>query len=220
MQIQKTNYSYTPNFRAIKIASTKNFVNNLTIPIDIYKINPKTDNIFLKNWQKKVDFKKLFPQMPEFDSSRIKRIFDYTINSAAGIDYTTYVAISNNKPCGIISYIQSNQGNTFIDGLCSIPIEINKKVRKTGSTLLLQTFKDASKNNSKEIVLDAVNNGPFNIIRKYEAFGFKKYSISNDYTNMRCNKYKREEQIRQFERDIEYIPENLDENTDLNQFID
>ena len=166
MQIYSPQHNFSPQFKAVKVATAKNTVKNLTTQIDLYKLNPKQDNAFLTKWKSFVDFKKLFPNLQEFEAERLQQIFNYTINSASDIEYTAYVAISNNKPCGIVSYLQNSNNNTFIDAICSVPIEINKKVRKVGSTLILQTFKDASKNNSKEIVLDAVNNGPFNIIEK------------------------------------------------------
>ncbi len=219
MQIHSTQNNFSPQFKAVKVATTKNTVKNVTTKIDLYKLDPKKDSTFLKKLKDSINFEKLFPSIHEFEVARWQQVFNYAVNSAADANYTSYVAISENKPCGIISYLQNNTNNTFIDALCSIPIEVNKKVRKVGSTLMLQVFKDASKNNSKEIVLDAVNNGPFNIIEKYKNFGFKPHEVSIRYTTMRCNKNNREDQIKLLKKEIEYYPISSDENVNLDQFL-
>ena len=128
MQVNSINNNISPQFKAIKVAKTSNTINNLTTNIDIYKLNPKKDNLFLKNLKDKINFRKLFPQMPEFEARRIQRIFNYTINSAADSNFTAYVAISENKVCGILSFLLNDNNNTFIDGICSIPTDINKDI--------------------------------------------------------------------------------------------
>lgn len=219
MQIHLSQKQNSPHFKAVKVATTKNTAKNVTTQIDLYRLNPRHDSDFLKNLKDRIDFRKLFPKLNEFETARWQQIFNYTIDSAADSEYTAYLAISDNKPCGILSYLQNGDNNTFIDAICSIPTEVDKKVRKVGSTLILQAFKDASENNSKEIVLDAVNNGPFNIIEKYKNFGFKPHEVSIKYTTMRCNKNNREEQIKQLKKEIEYHPISSNENVDLNQFL-
>ena len=167
MHLNSINNNYFPQFKAIKVATTRNMVRNFDA-IDIYKLNPKIDNTFLSKWKEKVDIRTLFTKLPEFDKARWQQVLDYSINSAADIAYTAYVAVSNNKPCGIISYLHNNKNNIFIDGICSVPVNTNKKVPFVGTTLIYQAFKDAKEKNSEEIILDAVNNGPFNIIEKYK----------------------------------------------------
>ena len=101
---------------------------------------------------------------------------------------------------------------------CSIPTEINKKVKFAGKTLFYQLFKDAKKENVKDITLDAVKNGPFDVVSKYEKLGFKKDPTTHPYTNMVCNKHKITKQLEEFPYDIDYKEVPL-EHVDLMQFI-
>ena len=194
-------------------------MNNFTVSA-IYTTVLANYNTFLSKWKQKVDIQTLFPKLPDFDKARWQQVFNYSIDSAADRDFTAYVAVSNNKPCGVISYLHNGINNIFIDGICSIPVDTDKKVPFVGTTLIYQAFKDAQAKNSKEIILDAVNNGPFNIIEKYKSFGFKINSVGDKYTNMRCKERQRDEQLKNLEKIIDYIPCESEENIDLTQFID
>ena len=220
MQITSYNNNISPQFKAVKVATATNMVKNFNTKIDIYKINPKTDNTFLSKWKEKVNIHTLFPKLPEFDKARWQQVFEYSINSAADGDFTGYIAVQDNKPCGIISYLNNGKNNIFIDGVCSVPVDTNKKIPLAGTTLIYQAFKDAQEKGSEEIVLDAVNNGPFNIIEKYKTLGFKINSVGDKYTNMRCKKYQRDEQLKNLEKIIDYESCSSEENIDLCQFID
>lgn len=220
MQIHLITNNHSPQFKATKVATATNMAKNFDTKIDIYKLNPKVDSIFLKKWKEKINIKNLFPKLPEFDKARWQQVFDYSIDSAADRDFTAYVAVNNNKPCGIISYLHNKKNAIFIDGVCSVPIDTNKKVPLAGTTLIYQAFIDAKEKDSEEIVLDAVNNGPFNIIEKYKTFGFKINSVGDKYTNMRCKERQRDEQLKNLEKIIDYTPCETEENIDLTQFID
>ena len=107
----------------------------------------------------------------------------------------------------------------YLDGICSIPIEKNKKVNNLGKTLFLQFFRDFKAQNCKTASLSAVNNGPFDVVKKYEKLGFTKDPCSYPYSKMVCNKFKIEEQIKSLEQEIRYNTTN-NEKTNLNIFLD
>ena len=199
-------YNNSPQFQAIKVAKTQNTIGKKVTNIDLYKIQ-KEDYDFLLNLKKQVDYKKFFPKLHSLAIDRWKHILDYCINCAVCPDHTTYVAISDGKPSGIISYTYDKSG-IYLSGICSIPTEPEKKVHYGGQTLFLQLFKDALEDDVKNISLSAVNNGPFNVVNKYEKLGFTKDPTSYPYTNMVCNKYKIKEKDKELSKIINY--ENCD----------
>ena len=220
MKITSSNTSYNSNFKAIKVARTTNKLGKTITNIDIYKIT-KEDFSFLENLKNKIKFKDFFQSLDEYSLERWQHIFEYCIRGALETplhDSCTYVAICQNKPCGIINY-HDFETNLYLNGICSIPIEKNKKVPLCGQTLFLQFFKDAFNKKIKNASLSAVNNGPFNVVDKYEKLGFVKDPTSYPYTKMVCNKYKIEESLKNLSKTINYKTSNQ-EKVNLQQFID
>lgn len=217
MKINSLQTNYYPNFKAVKIAQTKNFIGNKAVEIDLYKLG-REDRSFLKKWAEKIDFQELFPKLNCLDIERWERVFRYCITNAFESENTSYIAIHDNKPCGILTYLKA--GNSFyLDGICSVPIEANKKVKNVGKTLFYQIFRDAKEANAREICLDAVKNGPFNVIEKYEKLKFKKDPTTHPYTKMVCNKHKIAEQLKEFPYEIEY-KEIKPTRTNLLEYLD
>ncbi|MBR2430814.1 hypothetical protein IKB17_05075 [bacterium] len=214
MQINNsTNYNY--NFKAIKIAKVSNVcVDNAVV--DIYKIT-KNDKKFLEKLEQKIDYKSLFPKLDDYSIDRWQNIFRYCISQILEGYNTSYIAFFNKKPCGLLTSVQ--EGNDlYLDGICSIPVEINKKFNGIGKILFFQFFKDFQKNKCKTASLSAVNNGPFNVVKKYEKLGFVKDPCSFPYSKMVCNKFKIQTQLQNLEKEFEY-QEQEPVITDLTQFI-
>ena len=99
-----TNYNLT-SFKATKVARTQNFLHGVTTEIELYKLG-REDKRFLQEWLKKVDFKKLCPKLSKTMQERWQKVFNYCVNQAEDSIHTSYIAISENKPCGIITYIE------------------------------------------------------------------------------------------------------------------
>lgn len=217
MNINSIQTNKNLNFKALKIAETRNFLGNKAVQIDLYRLG-REDRLFLRKWAEKTDFFQLFPKLDLLALDRWENIFKYCITSAFESENTSYIAMHNNKPCGILTYLKA--GNSFyLDGICSIPIEINRKVKNVGKTLFYQIFKDAQEAGARDITLDAVKNGPFNVIEKYEKLKFKKDPTTHPYTKMVCNKHKIAEQLKEFPYEIDYN-EIKPFKTDLLQYID
>lgn len=197
MKIQPLNPNIpnNTNFKASKIARISTELKGRGISeIDIYSID-RDDYSFLKKLAKRIDYKKLFPKLTEQLQARWQKVFNYCIECATSPENTTYIAIHNNKPCGILT---SYQDRAFsLDGLCTIPQKTNQKVPFVGTSLIFQLFKDAERAGASEINLDAVTDGPFDVVTKYEKLGFKKDPTSVQYAKMRCNKHKIKEQLRE-----------------------
>lgn len=211
-----TNYNLT-SFKATKVATTKNLLHGVATEIELYKLG-KEDKRFLQEWMKKVDFKKLCPNLPETLQARWQKVFNYCISQAEDIDHTSYVAISDNKPCGILTFIEDS--TYYLDGICSVPNELGKKVNLVGKTLFYQIFKNAHEDNAKGIDLKAINDGPFDVVDKYEKLGFKReHCPTDEYTKMHCNKHRMAAELKEFPFEIDY-EEVEPEKVNLNQFLD
>lgn len=201
MQINFNN-KYNQNFKAIKIASTAKRINGVNNPITIYQLT-KDDISVLKKWANNISYKKLFPNLNQLLQERWQQIFDYCIREIEEDSDGSYLAVSNNKPCGILTYQYDGNG-IYIDGICSVPIKENKKVPNVGKTLFCQMFNLAHKEKCKKLTLSAVQDGPFDVVKKYEELGFKKDITSYPYAKMACNKYEIKKQYQNLVYEINY----------------
>lgn len=209
--------SYTTNFKALKVATTQNVIGKKVTNIDLYRIQ-KEDKDFLLNLKNKIDIKKCCPKLHELAINKWQHILNYCVNCALDPEHTTYVAINDGRPSGIISYTYDRCG-IYLSGVCSIPTESGKKVSLGGQTMFLQLFKDALGTDSKNISLSAINNGPFNVVNKYKELGFIEDPTSYPYTKMISNKYKFKEKHDELTNIIDY--ENCNpEKANLNDFLD
>ena len=217
VRISPINNNQNTNFKAFKIAETTNAFKNFSTDISIYKLTPE-DNPFLDKL-KKTDFLKLYPKLEEIKLLRWQHILNYCIFEAKDKINTTYLAVSNDKPCAIMTY--KDDCAYYLKGICAIPTEINKKVAGAGKTLFYQLFKNIVEENKRGAILDAVVDGPFDVVKKYEELGFIEDLPSKivGYSTMTCNKFKAAEQLKKLSASIEYRKCN-NEKTDLNQFID
>ena len=217
MKISTQNYNHQANFKAIKIAHTQNLCGSTPINIDIYRLT-REDGHFLKKWSDSINFSKLFPKLNQLAIERWEKIFKYSIFSALDSQNISYLAVSDNRPCGIATYCL-DRNSFYLDAICSVPIETDKKVKLAGKTLFYQIFRDAKKENARDITLDAVQNGPFDVVKKYEKLGFKKDPTTHPYTKMVCNKHKIATQLKEIPFEIDYY-ECEREKTNLLDFLD
>ena len=180
MKLQRVqNNNYNTNFSAHIIAQCDK--------IQICKLTSPQDIIFLKKFSERTDFKKLMPELSQRESNRWHQILKYAIGYAEYPLSTTYLTITDNKLCGIITCFQNK--TTFINGICTIPTNIGQKVKFAGKTLFYQIFKDFIEHDGEQIELSAIVNGPYNVINKFKELGFKVTSddIFN-YVDMAVNK--------------------------------
>lgn len=203
MQINSN--TYQPNFKAIRIAHTQNFVKGMTTNIDILRIT-RDDEVFLENL-KQISIKKLCPKLREDLQERWQKVLDYCVKISKLTCNKSYVAITDNRPCCIMSTCKYQDSNKlFLDGICAIPNADGKKTNLGGQTLLYQLFLDAISDKTKGVELEAIHNGPVDVVKKYQELGFTTNNSSEDYTNMTCNKFKVEEQLKKFASQIDYTP--------------
>ncbi len=221
MQIQPQSFSnqfYNPKFGALKVATAKNFFNGVESKIDIYKLTKK-DEHFLDLLEENTNYKKLAPNMREDMQNRWQKIFHYCVEEVKDGFNQSYVALSGNRPCGIVTYY-ADSTSSYLDGVCKIPTP-DKKVYLAGQSLILKFFKSALEENSKTVKLDAVKDGPIDVISLYEKLGFKKVfnNTTDNYQPMEMNKFKLKEQVKKLEELITYKEEKHPQEVNLCEFI-
>ena len=73
MKINPINNTVSPNFKAVKVAQTKNILIDSAPVIDLYKLH-KSDRPFLKKLSEQVKYKKLMPYLSESLQKRWQKI--------------------------------------------------------------------------------------------------------------------------------------------------
>ena len=179
-------HSYKPAFGAIKIADTKNYINNIETPISVYLITQK-DSAFLDKLGKSLKMRDLMSQLSENMCNIWQEIFNIAISQAKSKDKVTLMGFFKNKPCSVMNY--TKEKNSYkINTICSWPVEPDKKVPYAGKTLFSLLFRDFLQSDCKHIDIDAITNGPFSAVAKYMSLGFKQRGGENYILAMRANK--------------------------------
>lgn len=178
--------NYQPNFKALHIAGTKNYLKNVETPIDIYLLG-EYDRPYLINLQKNVDFKTLMPNLSECMLRVWQGIFNIAIRQSLDNRRVGLIAFSNNKPCGLMAFTPESF-KYHLDTICTWPTEPEKRVPFAGKTLFKIMFDDFLKGNGQFIDLNAVTNGPFNAVSKYMSLGFKQRGGENCIVAMRAKR--------------------------------
>lgn len=219
MEIKTQYNTYTTNFKAKLVASTQNYIRGTTTNIDIFKLS-REDKHFLKLLQDKVSIKEFCPNLAKDIQERWQKVFNYCIEGARENYIDSYIAISEGRPCGIMTSFNESAKNYFLDGISSIPNKTGKKINLAGDTLLYQLFLNAKRNKGQNITLKAIHNGPKDVVKKYKSLGFTEIDSDGHYTLMHCNKHKVMSQINKFSEQINYKEAKDDEFCDLEQFLD
>lgn len=206
-------------FGAIKVATAKNFVRGKETIIDIYRLTRK-DKEVIDYLEKSTHYEELVPQVEEIMQERWQKVFQYCIEEIKEGNNQNFVAIAESRPCGLLTYY-ANEALAYLDGVCKIPKKKSDNVRLIGQSLILKFLKSASKEKSQKISLDAVKDGPIDVISIYEKLGFKKiYRIcNNEYQPMEMSKYQLKESINKLEKLIDYTESQSLEEVNLFDII-
>lgn len=205
------------NFKARCIANTSNVYKKAKTHIDIYELSNK-DNNFIKKLGASVDYKKLMPELCDYYQFRWQKVFNYAVESALNKENKAYLAVSNNKPCGIMTFYEHGN-NIVLDSICDIPQNNGRRVNYTGSTLICLLYQIAQRLNVKGISLSAVTDGPIDVVAKYIQKGFKITEQDEVYTQMYCSKYKFKEKLAELLENISYRSINNTEEVSLDGII-
>lgn len=185
MEINKLT-QYSPNFGAIHLANKKVNFNNIETSIDIYKLQAQ-DESFIRNLKGTVKLNELMPSMKPYELEIWQKVLNIAIGNTNGSKITSYLALHNNKPCGIMNY-RTDENKLFLDTICTFPPEKEKRVPFAGTVLMQTLFEDCIKNGFERIDLYAITNGPFSAVSKYLSMGFKIISGEDNLHVMRARK--------------------------------
>lgn len=206
------------NFKAIHIARTQNIAKKSAPIIDIYKLTGK-DAKFLNELREQKNFKELMPELTEYDANRWQKVFEYGIDSAQIPYYNSYLAVSENKPCGLLVLEELGPQRLILDCICKIPTKKSTTTKGAGEALFTQMFKYADEKSAKSIDLKAVTDGPFDVVKKYENLGFLNIGWDEMYVHMSCHKFKIKEQLKKLLAQISYKPTKTSENVNLDYLL-
>ena len=208
--------NYNQNFEAKKVAVTRNIYKNKATNIELYELS-KQDTSFL-NKLHQVNIADLMPNLDKNTILNWQDMINFTINSAKDSQLKKFVAISNGKPCGIIT-AQTDNKILNIVGIATIPTGVNKKENYVATTLLFHIFKLANKLKTKLITLEAIKYSPFNLLNKYTKRGFAVKDVGNRYITMTCDRKMFQKQIAALTKEINYKVVNAHKHKSLNTLI-
>ncbi len=195
MNIQNYKIRYTPNFQALHVADCNQ--------LKLYKITSNSDLKFLKALPFNIKMENLMPKLSKDEYSRWNEMLEYAVDNAQKSGNTTYIETFKDKICGIITFTPGN--NTKLDCICTWPIEFGQKVKLAGQTLFYQMFSDFQKLKGKKIKLEAITNGPYDTISKYEKLGFKATSnVHPTKTEMEITAPKIKDMLKELSNILEY----------------
>ena len=207
MDINCTNNNL--NFKALHIANCGN--------LKLYKITDKSDLNYIKELPQKIKTENLMPNLSKDEYSRWNEMLQYAVDNALTPGNTTYLETYNNNPCGIITFFEDKI--TELDCICTWPIEFGKKVKFAGQTLFYQLFSDFQKiKGGKKIKLEAITNGPYDTVSKYEKLGFQQTDTLPTKVKMETTAPKVKNTLKNLSNTIEYKetnPEKINLYTEL-----
>ncbi len=201
MQISNSN---NLNFQARKIALAKNIFNSKSTHIDLYELSSK-DTKFLEKLRDKINIPELMPDLAEHDAKSWQDVLNFTINAALDKSIKKYLAVSGQKPCGIMA-VQKEGRTINLLGISSIPVGVNEKVNYAGSTLFCQLFQNAKTSKPRQIVLEAMLNSAFDLVSKYKEKGFYPGKAGERYISMKCPKRHIIPQFKKLQAETNYTP--------------
>lgn len=189
------NHNRKINFQALHIANCGD--------LKIYRITDKSDLNYIKTLPKKIKTEQLMPNLSKDEYARWDEMLEYAVDNATNGVNTTYIEAKDNKPCGIITFFEDKI--TELDCICTWPIEYGKKVKLAGQTLFYQLFSDFQKiKGGKKIKLEAITNGPYDTVSKYEKLGFKQTDTLPTKVKMEATSPKIKTSFEELSNTIEY----------------
>lgn len=202
MQVQN-NFNTTPNFNGIHVARSTNVVDGVKTTIDLYKTTFK-DESFMLRLRDKIYPQSLMPdkRLSQLQFDRWRFMVEYAITKGFSRGEECYLAAVNKKPCGVISY--KNKSNRFyLDGICTWPVEVGKKVKMAGQTLIKHMFEDFKESEANLIDLTAITDGPYSAVSKYMRLGFKQTGGEDGVVTMRTNRETVDKTLEKLNQSIE-----------------
>ncbi len=213
--------NYTPHFQARPIAKTINRIGNLETGIDLWAITHE-DKVVLNKIVEKTNIKKLMPDFSRTEQKRWEDMLAIAVDDTISLTeekrmYNGILAVTDNKPCGIMSY-KLDKNNIYTSCVCTWPIEVGKKVKFAGKTLFYQLFKMLDGSKAKTASLHAIHDGPYPTVPRYQVLGYN--VVNHDrLSEMKINKPRAKESCKKLQKHIEYTPVENGKDIDLSNVL-
>ena len=206
MKIQNNKISYTPQFGMLHVANCGK--------IKLYRVTNNQDVRYLRNLPEHVNIEELMPDLSKSACARWHEMLEYAVDMMQNPDNITYLDVFNNKICGIITNFPNK--TTIIDCICTWPIIAGQKVKLAGKSLFYKVFRDFDQNQGTRIKLDAITDGPYDTVQKYESLGFRTTSrVYPTKIEMEANRHKIKQILPQLKTLVKYeeiVPKSVNIN--------
>lgn len=209
----------SPSFRGIHISNAQSCIKDIATTIKLYELSTKSDKNFIKELPKKIKMDNLMPGLSVQEYARWQEMLQYAADNALKQDRKTLLAVTDNKPCGILVFLPGK--NRFhLDCICTWPVEYGKKVKLAGSTLFAQLFKKFTSSKAQKLNLEAITNGPYDTVSKYKKLGFIMCGGESNKIFMETNAPQVGNKLKELEEIIHF--ENINDNTNykLNEILE
>ncbi len=217
MQI-KTNYTRpqtnNTSFKARHIANVIVPLKSGVEHLQLYSLD-SSDKSFLKKMAKRINLRKMYPGLNDYDGFRNWK--NLIVKAVSRLEaQETILAVSNNRPCGIMTYSEGQRG-VFLSYLVKWRTKPNIDTPFVGKALIRNLFQTAKDNNSDCIKLTPVNCEPRgkNCRSFYYHLGFKE----QDNGFMIQEKETFQKVCAQLGNYFEYKPVNSSKNINLNRLL-
>ncbi|MFI3299903.1 MAG: GNAT family N-acetyltransferase [Candidatus Gastranaerophilales bacterium] len=205
------NNSSTTSFNAIPISTIK--ISKLGTDFKMYEAT-KADHAFLSELPERIQISELMPNLSKKDSDRWQEMLQLATDVAQEGENRTFIATSENKPCGILTFVRNNKVME-LDCICTWPLETGKKVKCAGQALFKKAFDFVQNQKMKKIELSAITDGPFDNVAKYKRLGFIETGGKDHKIHMETTSQRIKEQLKAMNNLMEETPITHGENENL-----
>lgn len=185
--------------------------------ITIYELN-SSDRPYLKKLSNNLNLKALNPNEKSYkEYSEWRNIIEGGILRAGHMP--TYLAVSDKRPCGIMSCNIFAKGVNFLSILATWPMLPDKKVKYAGSSLVVKLIKDSIKAGSTQIDVAPATCAPNgkNCKTFYQQIGFKKDLNDDIYMALKDSDF--HSALERFKTKFDYKTLENRPNYDLNSIL-
>lgn len=207
------------NFTAIHKFNIKNTTNlDKKINFKVFEITP-SDKSFLNSMYENIDLEKLTKGITQDKIEVWYTMIKEAIRLAQNSKNKSYLLAQKQKPCGIMTFTPEGKKYEILR-VATWPIKKDEKTPLAGTALFKTTFEDfAAQSDTSKIELDAIKNGPYDVISKYLKLGFKPLGGGNFIELMRISRAQVINTLGKLNTLLTTIPTQKNENLDLYQIL-
>ena len=182
-----------PSFKAKDFATVLTIAGKTKETLKLYELE-YADRTLLEKMSANIDLKKLFSQK-KFLTKQLQSWHNIIDNAILMSGFSNpeqaFLAVKNNKPCGIITFQSLPTKEIYLDNLATWPVSKDKKVRFAGQVLVNALFNEAEKCGVKTITLDLCKNLKDLSLSFYEKLGFSNKQQINETLSISAQDYKK-----------------------------